>query len=59
MPLYSLLKTYVNSPDCFENLNSNVCEKVAFDNWVEVIETLVCINREGLLLSAYLKQDLN
>lgn len=59
MPSYSLLKTYVNSPDYFENLNTNVCEEIAFDNWVEVVTTLVFIGREWLLLPAFLEQDLN
>lgn len=31
MPANNLLKTYLNSPDCFENLSVSACEKIAFD----------------------------
>jgi len=43
---------YLNSPDCFENLNTNICEKTAFDNWVEVVTSLIFIDKGWLLLLA-------
>lgn len=52
MTMNNILKMHLNSPDYFENLNTNVCEKIAFDNWVEVITSLVFINKEWLLLPA-------
>ena len=52
MPANNLLKMYLNSPDYFENLDIKVCEKIAFDNWVEVVTSLVFINKEWLLVPA-------
>lgn len=41
MPTNNFLKMYLNSPDYFENLIINICEKIAFGNWVEVITSLI------------------